>query len=421
MFAVIQSLGAEMVVMGLNVLTGMVTARLLGPDGRGIFVAITLWQQLLAMLAIAGLQSTVIYHSRKAPADSSAIAGTSIAAAFVAATGLIAVGVFVVPTMMTRYPIWAVTAAQLCLLVTYLNILQMMMKQTFAARDAFGAFNLLNVLSPVFFLAALGVAAMIAPMTATTAAAALAAAAIFGPLTMFPTWLRVVRPRLVGIRDVWHRISGYTYRSSGADVVVALAAYMDRLILLPMVSEAALGLYVVAFSFSRLLLVLLPAINSVVFSSMADRGIEQMRTLHDRAFRLALAASVGALAVLWAVAEPLIVLVYGSEFETAGPLFRILAAEASLTLLTSISMRYLLALGLAGVATGLQVGGLAVSSALIVALVPDFGVLGAAWGVTVASAIKLAMLLGYLALKGYGRVSPILSRADIAYVRDKLR
>ena len=323
--------------------------------------------------------------------------------------------------MMASYPAWAVLGAQACLVVAYANVTQMMMKQTFAARDAFGYFNLLNVLAPTLFLIALGVAALAVPMTASVAAAALAVAAFCGPLLMLPIWLRLVRPSFHSIGAVWRRISGYTYRSAGADVVVALAAYLDRLILVPLVAEGALGLYVVAFSFSRLLLALLPAINSVVFSSMTDRDAAAMKVLHDRAFRLALAALLVALAILMSVAEPLIGLVYGAAFEAAGPLFRLLAVEAALTLLTSISMRYLLALGLAGMASTLQAGGLILSSALILALVPSLGVMGAALGITVASAIKLFALLVVLERKGYGRTDLILGRADIAYVRDKLR
>src|SRR3954452_16954711 len=55
--ALLQSMSTQILVIGINILTGVLTARTLGPDGRGAFAAITTWPQLLATLATAGLNS----------------------------------------------------------------------------------------------------------------------------------------------------------------------------------------------------------------------------------------------------------------------------------------------------------------------------------------------------------------------------
>src|SRR4051794_25842862 len=48
--ALLQSMSTQVLVIGINILTGILTARTLGPDGRGAFAAITTWPQLLATL-----------------------------------------------------------------------------------------------------------------------------------------------------------------------------------------------------------------------------------------------------------------------------------------------------------------------------------------------------------------------------------
>src|SRR5690349_8489573 len=52
----------QVAVIGINVITGVITARLLGPDGRGEFAAITLWPQVLSGLASMGLPIAATYN-----------------------------------------------------------------------------------------------------------------------------------------------------------------------------------------------------------------------------------------------------------------------------------------------------------------------------------------------------------------------
>lgn len=420
MLAVAQSVGAEFVVLALNLLTGLVTARLLGPEGRGVFAAVTLWQQLIASVGVAGLQTAVIYHSRRPGLDRGDVAGVAAVAAMVSTSALALLAALIIPPMMADYPAWAVTATLLCLGVAHFNALHMIMKQSFAAAGAYRLFNFASVLSPLLFLVLLGVGAA-RGLTPAVAVAGLALTAAVALLWLLPAWWRVVRPRLGRLRETWAAMRGYTARAAGSDAVNALSGYVDRLVLIPLVAGEALGLYVVAFSFSRLLLALRPAVDAVVFPSMADRAPAEMKRLHDRAFRVALAAMVGAVVALLVVDEILLTLLYGEAFAAAAPLFRVLALEAALTLLGGITMRYLLARGLPSLVSGVQLGGLVLSTALVLGLVPRFGVEGAAWAVAAAAAVKLAALMGLLGVLGHGVPWPLMGSADLRFILERLR
>src|SRR3954452_23746026 len=73
LFALFQSLGAQVFITLINVVTGVITARLLGAEGRGIYAAVTLWPPLLASLATAGLGTAVVVRMRKAGENAGAI------------------------------------------------------------------------------------------------------------------------------------------------------------------------------------------------------------------------------------------------------------------------------------------------------------------------------------------------------------
>ena len=420
MLAAVQSVGTEVVVLALNVLTGVITARLLGPEGRGVFAAVTLWQALLATIAVSGLGSAVIYHSRRPGLDAGAVAAAAALAALASSAVAVLVAALAIPPMMAGYPGWATAAALACLAVVPFNALNMIFRQSLAARGAYRLFNLASVVSPALFLLTLAAAALGPGLTPALAVAALALTAALATSWLALVWRRVARPRLEGARRAWGRMTGYVWRSAGADLVIALSSSVDRLVLIPLVSGEALGLYVVAYSFSRLLLVLRPAIDVVVFPSMADRAPEEMKILHDRAFRIALMILAVALAALLALDRLLLGLLYGEAFAQAAPLFRILAVEAALVLLGGITMRYALARGLPTLASAVQMGGLAASVGLMLWLVPRHGVEGAALSVAAAAALRLAALVAALAARGHGLPRVIPGPADLRFVLDRL-
>ena len=64
MAATVQTLLANVLILGVNFGTGIITARLLGPVGRGEQAAIILWPQFLAYALTLGLPSAMLYNLR---------------------------------------------------------------------------------------------------------------------------------------------------------------------------------------------------------------------------------------------------------------------------------------------------------------------------------------------------------------------
>src|ERR687897_914095 len=65
--AVAQTLLANIFILGLNFVTGIITARLLGADGRGELAAIVVWSQFLSYALVLGLPSSLVFNLKRHP------------------------------------------------------------------------------------------------------------------------------------------------------------------------------------------------------------------------------------------------------------------------------------------------------------------------------------------------------------------
>src|SRR4051794_34904218 len=84
----------------LGIVTGVIAARWLGPQGRGELAAIQLWPSLFASLAMLGLPDAVIYFSARHPSQSRRFLVTAGLLAFVVAPVFAAVGFVLMPNLL---------------------------------------------------------------------------------------------------------------------------------------------------------------------------------------------------------------------------------------------------------------------------------------------------------------------------------
>ena len=101
--ATLQTLLVGLLVLATNVLTGIITARTLGPVGRGEQAAMILWPQFLAYTLTLGLPRALLYNLKCHPDEESDL----LSAALVLSTALsivaILVGVIFIPHWLAQY------------------------------------------------------------------------------------------------------------------------------------------------------------------------------------------------------------------------------------------------------------------------------------------------------------------------------
>jgi O-antigen/teichoic acid export membrane protein len=192
--------------------------------------------------------------------------------------------------------------------------------------------------------------------------------------------------------------------------------------LIPLLPSRELGLYAVAFSFSRVIQLSQPAITSVVFSHMAKGTESDSRVLHDRALRMLLVGLVAGCVCLWVIGAPLLRLAYGGEFAAANTIFRILVVEASLGALSQVTAQLYLSHNRPGVVSIIQVSALGATLCGLLLLVPVFGATGAALALLAGGTLRWLGLLGGVSWVLRQRLPGLLlTRTDLHYLLGRIR
>jgi antigen flippase len=422
LFALFQTVGAQGVILTANLLTGIITARLLGPEGRGEYAAVSVWPQLLATIAMAGMSSAIVFRMRTVPAQAGAIAGAALLTALGLGALAVGLGVVLLPLLMKQYSPALTLFAQLCLVSVFVNVIHMVLKQTLAGSAQYARSNLTNLLPQVLYLPALLLLIPLGDMTPRGAVLALLISGAVAVLIVLPPFLRTVRPRFKGAGAELRPLLHYSTRAWLGELVFALATYADRLVLIPMLNPAELGLYAVAFSFSRIVQLAQPAILLVFFSQLSGRKVEDSKRLHDHALRLLLVTLFAACVLLWFAGEVLLSFAFGAEFAAATLIFRLLAIEAAIGVLSQVTVQLFLSCDRPGIISTLQGAVLALSLALLLVLVPAYGALGAAMALLIAGAVRwIALMVAIpMALK-LPRPRFLLQREDLQFMLRRLR
>ncbi len=397
----------------LNVLTGILSARMLGAEGRGVFAAVTFWPQLLGAIAIGGIPLAIVYLGRRYPGSQQALTRAALGSGAVATVVATAVGLYVVPRFLASHGPEVAALGSLCALFTFVNVGHMICRQLLVSRQDFRRFNIACWMPSFTFLVALLALYAMGRLDAWTASLAVVASGL--PVLLWLVWVVFrgaaaaaaapdaepgVRPPAApaaqpttSVRQSLRALLHFGLRSTPGEIVMVLSQHVDRLILVALVAPAELGLYVVALSFSRLLLILQVSSSAVLLPSMASRSREEIRRLHDRAFWITLVAAAVAAIIAIAVGGPALRLTYGPEFEGALPIFQLLIVEAALACVAQVTSHLFQALDRPGVPSTIQV--LAFVLALIgcAFLVPQYGAWGAALAMLLATLGRLLMLL----------------------------
>lgn len=389
--ATAQTLLVNVFIIGVNVATGIITARTLGAAGRGAYSAMILWPQFLALILTCGLPSALIYHSKRSPAEARTLFSAALWMGLLLSVVAALLGLFLIPRWMTQYPTEAVRFAQWTMMLMPVAMLTEISIGAFRAREEFGLYNGLRLLTPVLTLVGFGGLLWMGAMTPSNAArATLTACSLVGAsFTLYH--VRACRPQFSKLANAARRLLAYGWRSSGNDLLVNLSLQADALLVIALLSAEAMGFYTVALSLSRSLNVFSTAVVNVLFPRTAGRSVAEVIATTGRALRVTLIAVIAMAMALMLTAEPLLRFVYGAAFVRALPVFRLLLVEAVLTCAFTILLQPFLALERPSVVSLLQGLGLALSLALLLLLIPLFGLPGAGLALLLAGACRLLL------------------------------
>lgn len=387
------SLAASVGIQAVNVFTGILLARGLGPEGRGELAAVILWPTVLSIVGSLSVGQAASYYAARGTRPVATLTGTALGLALGQSLLLVALGAVIVPLVLSQYGGDTVTSALLYLSSIPLFLLSAYAMAILLGRQRFRAYYALRVVTPV--LSAMGLlflavtdelavrGAVLVYLVALVTTGAIAAVALFSRESH----------RLAFDRGVARELLGYGLRSHVSTASTNLNQRLDQLVISVFLAPAKLGNYVVAVTLSSFTVLVGHSVGMSALPLVARHEPGPART--EAARRLVLMTLVLSVLVtipLLAFTSTLITAFFGEEFRGATDVCRVLLVASVL-----YSTGRALDAVLKGAGRPLDAGiagliGLFVTIAGLATLLPAFGLMGAGITSLVAYFVGTAVL-----------------------------
>jgi O-antigen/teichoic acid export membrane protein len=303
------------VTLVLNLATGVVIARSLGPSGRGVLTAILTMTQVAATVFAVGAMAAVSYHVARNPDDCGRLVSTWMLILLPFAVLAVVVVELLIPTLFAAQSEHSKDLARLYAITLVVTLFVQPIHGIITGERRTALWSWIRVSQPLttlVILAALSIAghltlesALIATLVATVLTAALALA----PTLTRHGWKR---PSVaLGAATLAFGLKGL-----GSTVTQAVNMRLDLLIMPAFLGAASVGLYSVATNVSWLLVAISAPMWWLIMPTAAGQGSRGHRTILA-SFYVTLGASLALAVALAGSAGWLIPTVYGDDFSPA--------------------------------------------------------------------------------------------------------
>ena len=387
------SFGTSLAIQGLNVVTGVLLARALGPQGRGELAAVMLWPSLFATLGALGVADATAFYAARDSADRGTLVGSTLVVGVFQSVLLVGAAALAIPFVLSGYDREAVHAAYLFLAFIPLTLLALHLMYALNGFHRFGWFQLLRLLAVAPVAAGLVALALAGSLRVTTAVPVYLAANLVAGLVAAAALVRTGLGRRRSSTALARQLLGYGVRSHLSTVAGSLNERLDQLVISVFLAPARLGLYVVAVTFTSATSLIGASVSYIALPAIAREPDGARRAAAARRFTvLTLLASVAIALPLLAFTPALLGLLFGDAFRSVTGVARLLLVAAVVLSVNRALGAILKGAGRpldAGVAEAVAllatVGGLAV-------LLPALGLMGAAVASLVAYTVSTAWM-----------------------------
>ena len=405
-----------------NLVTGIVIARTLGPDGRGIVFALVTVTQLAGFALSMGVAQSLSYFIARRPGDGPALLATWLVMLVPLTAVAIGLTELLLPVIFTADDGDAVSIGRWFMLTIVLVVgLELNYGLLLGVHD-YVLYNVLRLAQPA--LTVVGFVVLLSVDAMTVESVLIAASAASGVVLMVGlgrSFSRIGLGRLdpgLGRTTLW-----FGARGQGTTLANHVTARLDVAMLPAFVSAASVGLYSVATSVSLIIYQLANTFAGLVIPAAA-RDPERGPAKVIGSLWASLAVAIAGAVVLALLARPLLGLVYGDDFRAAATSLLLLLPGGVLFAGAAIITAGIYAAGHPFTASFTQALGMLVTVVGLVLFLSDGGVTAAAIVSSASYAtIFVASLLAYRRVTGLpwgafvptpGRVRALVREPDPA-------
>ncbi len=392
-----------------GVITSLLTAWALGPEGRGELAVVVLWPNVVALLAGLGLPQAHRYYLARQPETLPSLFSNALL--FTVVMGVIAYGAaeLIVPNLVgVRSPevMWLV---RIYLLNIPLALLYDLMAGFLEGAREFKWAALARI---IFFGIQSGAYFLLwhtGHLTVRNAAYTMIGAQFINSLTALLGVCYVLRPRWQPSWAAWKMAMGYGLRYHPGVVTAFTTLRLDQLMLGGMASSAEIGLYFIAVRLSEITTVLASSVADVLMPEVAaSKQIEASVQLLTKSLRQTIYI-YGLVLVPLVLGAPLLLQgVYGTEFLAASATLRLLLFASLIWSAAAIIISGLNGLGYPGLSTLARLASAIVTVFALLYWLPRYGIVGAALSSLLGYGVMLLVALFWLVRKQHLRLSDCL-------------
>lgn len=380
-------------------ISGIVSARLLGVEDRGHLALLGLFPVVLAQIGGLGLPLAATYYIARDRSRALTIVRRVRRFAFIQICGLLAVHVTLLVAVVGHSEERVLIAAAISVLALPAIFIQQYGLAVLQGQGRFRIFNILRLLPAVMFAVGVLVAALVGvghlqvltviwvasfavPATCTLISASRTLSD--APETPAPPLREMLRFGLKGLLGSASPLE--TFRPDQAAIGLFL-------------SPATLGLYVVGVAFTNLPRFVAQSIGMIAYPSVAEREPPDARRVMWRFFWLAVVTSATVVVITEAAVGWLLPTLFGTAFQDAVPVARILLLGAFCFSVRRVLSDGARGAGQPGAGTVGELVSWIVLVPLLALLVPQ-GLTGVAWALTASAGLSVMVLIGMVIITG---------------------
>ena len=266
----ISTIGTEIGLIVLSFLTGMLSARWLGPEGRGEFAIIILWPNIIAAVGNLGIRDALVYYQAKGEYAAGVLNFTALLLASFQSAILIGIGLISIPMLTRNQNIEVQQLSLQFLLFIPLNLFALYALGLLQGRLNIYIFNAIRISVNLIYLISMLILWHIDAITLSNLTYTLLGANL---VTMSLAIGKVIWDGKVQYqvnRRLIHNLFSYGVRNHLGSISNMLNQRMDQMLMAVVLTPAELGWYVVAVSSSGFVKLVAKALSIFTFPQIAN-------------------------------------------------------------------------------------------------------------------------------------------------------
>jgi O-antigen/teichoic acid export membrane protein len=380
--------------LAFSVLTSLLGAWALGPEGRGDFVIITTWLYVFSLLGTLGLPVAHRYWMAKEPEKAGAIHANTLILTGIGSAVMLTLGWLLVPMVLAGQEAEVVRLTQIFLLNIPVILLTEMLRGQLEGAKLFGWLGIARI-SFIGFQATAFLALYAAGrLDLGTALVIVTVGQLICCGLMFVAFTSALKPSLAFDFAMLRAQLGYGIRSYFGSLTEFAVWRLDQMMLTALAAPKMIGLYAVAVAIAEITSSLASSVSDALMPEVSgSKSRSDSIGLLGRSLRLTFYAQAAALAPLWVLEPYILYYVFGESFLEASGALRLLLIASMLWSAGQIVVTGLNGFGRPGLGTLSRMASAGTTVVSLWVLLPLYGIEGAAIASIVGYGVMFAAAL----------------------------